>query len=371
MVTANDTLIKRLPQKVSFREDITTYGADNLYPQRAEEVALRSPITKSSIKALAKFLGGEGFSENSDFVINRLGQTANDLIRFIRMDKATFDGWALHFNVNELGGITEIVPVKFKDLRFGMPDEHGRHKDVKLNINWERDFDSTIVKYDNIQTFPLWHRREDEDFEDIEGKDGFIYYWSPNMDEYPLVTFDSVMDSAQSNGEIQVFELSRIQQGFLGTSIFKHPGKFAGKKEKQQAINDLYNLTGPTNAGSVMLMEVPTDFDGQLIEQIPANNDDRLFELTNETSQSRIISNYQIPFSLLGIQPNGGMFNQEQMQDSYIYMNTMTREERQSISTAFNKFLQFWHTGAVNVGEIIESSFEVKTVETETVTETE
>jgi hypothetical protein len=360
MVTASNTLIKRLPQKISFRDDITTYGEDNLYPQRAEEIALRSPITKSSIKSLAKFLGGGGFSENGDFVVNRLDQTLNDILRFIRSDKAMFDGWALHFNVNELGGITEIIPVKFKNVRYGVPDEFGRHKDVKLNINWERDFDKSLKKTDNIEEFPLWQKRDEIDFEDIEDKNGFVYYWTPNLDEYPLSTFDSVMDSAQSNGEIQVFELSRIQNGFLGTSIFKHPGKFAGKKEKEQATMDLYNLTGAENGGSVMMMEVPTDFDGQLIEQIPANNDDRLFELTNETSQSRIVSNYQIPFPLLGIQPTGGMFNQEQMGDAYVYMNTMTREERSSISDAFNKFLQFWHTGAISVGEVIEQEFMVK-----------
>ena len=364
MVAGRGTIIKRLPQNVELRNDITTYGADNLYPQSAEEVALRSPTTKSSIQTLSKFLGGNGFEFNGDFVINRYEQTLNDLLRLIRKDKATFDGWSLHFNVNEIGGITEILPVKFKNVRYGLPDKVGRHKDVKLNINWERDLAKQVDRTEIIQDFPLWNRRKEVEIKDIEEFNGYVYYWTPVLDEYPLATFDSVMDSCQSNGEIQVFELSRIQNGFLGTSIFKHQGKFASERERNQMQADIHGLTGPENAGSVWMMEVPVDFEGTLLEQVPANNDDRLFELTNETSQKRIISNYQIPSLLLGIQ-EGGMFNQEQMADSYTYMNTMTREERASISDAFNKFLANWHTGAISVGSILENQFEVEDKEEE------
>ena len=293
-VISRPTVIKRLPENVEFRHNITTYGADNLYPQRVEQIALRSPITKSSIKKLAKFLGGGGFEENGDLIVNRFDQTLNDILRMIRTDKAGFDGWSLHFNVNELLMITEIIPMKFKNVRFGLPDDWGRHKDVKVNINWENDFMKSIRKTEVIQTFPLWH-----------------------------------------------------------------PWPF--RQEKQNVINDLHELTGPNNAGAVYFLEVPVDFDGQLIEQIPANNSDRLFELTNETSQARIVANYGIPFPILGLQPTaGGVFNQEQLQDSYIYFNTDTREERKSISDAFNKFLQFWHTGAISVGEILEQEFTVK-----------
>jgi hypothetical protein len=359
-VVKNRTLIKRLPQNVEFRNDITTYGADNLYPQVSEEIALRSPITKSSIAALGKFLGGGGFSENGDLVVNRLDQTLNDILRFIRTDKATFNGWSLFFNINEIGGITEILPVKFKNVRYGLPDDFGRHKDVKVNCNWEQDYNKVRSKKEVIQEFPLWNRRSDKDFKEVEDFSGYMFYWTPQPDEYPLSTFDSVMDSAQSNGEIQVFELSRIMNGFLGTSIFKHRGKIKGKKEKEQIINDLYNLTGVENAGSTMLLEVPIDFEGQIIENVPANNDDRLFELTNQNSEARIISNFAIPPSLLGIQPSGGMFNQEQMKDSYTFFNTSTREERMSISDSFNKFLLHWHTGPISVGEIIENEFEIK-----------
>ena len=365
MVTSNNTVIKRLPTTIEYRNDIITYGINNLYPQIVEEISLRSPTTKSSIKVLSKFLSGNGFSENGDMVINRLGQTLNDILKIIRTDRAVFDGWSLHFNVNEIGGITEILPVKFKNVRYGVPDDYGFVYDVKLNINWEKHDPLYARKREEVQTFPLWSARNKVDIngESIEDFSGYVYYWTPTPNEYPLATFDSVLDSAQSNGEIQIFELSRIMNGFLGTSLFKYPSKIAGDKERAKITQDLHSLTGSANAGAVMLMEVPADFTGELIEQIPANNDDRLFELTNETSQARIVSNFQIPPLLLGIQPNGGMFNQEQMEDSYVYMNTMTREDRASISEAFNDIMKNWHTGAVSVGEILENEFKVKTEE--------
>ena len=360
-VIGNGIVLKRLPQNVDLRKDITAFGEDNLYPQRVEQVALRSPTTIASIKAYGTFLGGNGFELNGDLVINRFDQTLNDLLRLIRKDKATFDGWALHFNVNEIGGITEIIPVKYKNVRYGLPDDWGRHYEVKLNLNWEEDYSKTIKKVAIIQDFPLWHTRDKHSFDSEEGENGFVYYWTPEMDMYPTCTFDSVLDSAQSNGEIQVYELGNIQNSFLNTSLFKHQGKIEGEKERQALVNLLFSLTGPENAGGVGLVEVPTGFDGNLLENIPANNGDTLFQTTNETTQSRIVSNFGIPYPLLGLQPTGGgIYNQEQLNDAYTFYNTQTREERKSISDAFDSFMKFWHEGAVSVGGIIENEFKVQ-----------
>lgn len=349
----------RLPTSIERRFKLVNYGLDNLYPQTVEQIAFRSPMTESALEALDAFTYGEGFELNGDMIINRYEQTLNDILSEISKDYSPFNGWGLHFNVNQLGLITEILPFKFKDLRFGLPDDAGRHYDMKHCIKWDAAYYNQMILEKDIQTYPLWNKRElrPPEFDNIEDFQGFAHYWTPELDSYPKASFDSVLDSAQTNGEIQVFELGSIQNSFLGTSIFKYPGKFASKTEKTKFVAELGELTGSENAGSVLVTEVPQNFEGELIENLPANNNDTLFAQTTENVDNRIVSRFGIPFPLLGIQPSGGIFNQEQLKDSYIYYNSRTIKRRNKLVSEFNKFMKFWVGGAVEVGSILERQF--------------
>ena len=352
-------IIKRIPTHIDRTKGITTYDSDNSYPQRMEELAYRSPITLSATDAMYRFIRGSGFSANGDVIVNRFNQSLNDILKAITKDISVFTGWALHLNVNILGAITEIIPVKFKTVRYGMPDKYGRYEDVKTSLYWTKMANSYSRYTKNIREFPLWNKRDGYDIESIEDFDGYIHYIVPEMDEYPKTSFDAVADSAQTNAEIQTFELGSIQNSFLGTSIFKHPGKIESENDRQEIISDLRDLTGAQNAGSAYLLEVPDDFDGSIIENLPANNNDRLFELTNQNTVERIVARFGIPAPILGIQPTGGgIFNEDQIRDSYTYMNARTTDQRLDIVSEFNKVLEYWHTGAINVEGIDIVEFE-------------
>lgn len=366
-IASRKVLQKRIPTKVEFRYKIVNYGEDNLYPQMVEQIAFRSPITESAIDTLQQFSFGGGFEQNGDLVVNRYEQTLNDILDEVTADSSMYVGWSLFFNTNILGGIVEILPIKFQDCRYGLPDADGRHFDIKYSTDW---LDSLSNRSDkNIKTYPLWNKRDiDSDLKDkdIEDSEGFIHYVTPVMDTYPKCTFDSVLDSSQTNGEIQVFELSSIQSGFLGISIFKHPGKFASKKDKDNAVAEVGELTGADNSNSVLITEVPINFEGSIIENIPANSNDRLFEQTNENVIQRITARFGVPYPLLGLQPSGGgIFNSEQIKDSYTYYNLRTSKTRQKLVKEFNSIMAMWHTGAIDVGNIIEKAFE-PIVETKT-----
>lgn len=353
------TYQKRLSSPIEFRRDITLYGSSNLYPQISQEIMWESPITSAAVRALTDFIVGDGFTENGDMVVNRFDQTLNDILKFVSHEDATFNGFALHFNVNDLGLITEINVVDFTYARFGLPDENGIHHDIKINPNWENDPNKTLEKGEDITTFPIWgEEMTDEIAEQIEDFQGYILYYTPIRDQYPRVTFDAVLDSSQTNGEIQVFELGNIQNGFLGSSIYKHFGKIESEHERRTILNRLSQFKGASNANSIMLAEVPIDFDGTLLENLPANAQDALFATTNNNVVARIMANFSQPAPILGVQPpNGGIFNQEQIEDSYVYYNLRTKPRRNAITDVFNSFLQSWYLGPVSIGRIKEQKF--------------
>ena len=351
---------KRIPQHVDLRKDITRYDIDNLYPQRVEEIAFRSPITNTAVNITADFLNGEGFSNNADFVIDQTtGKTINELLWQVSQDMSPFNGFAIHMNFNMLGEAVQYTHVPFKWCRFGLPDEQGRHSEMAVNINWEEDrklLPQGVLA--ETKTFPLFNPADPPKSIPSEG---MILYWTPIRDKYPRASFDSVLDSSQLNGDIQAFELANMQNGFHGSSIFRYPGEFESEKERQKTIGELRQMKGVHGGNSTMLVEMPLGTENyELLENLPANNNDRLFELTNRNVVERIMQAFGMPGPLAAVfPPSGAIFNQNEISDAYVYYNNRVRNRRMVLERVFNSLGNAF-VGSPQFGEIIEQEFEVK-----------
>lgn len=129
-------LTKRISEDRNTYKNITEYGQDNLYPQRMKEVMLISPLTKSAINLLADFYRGDLFA-NGDIVVNKNGETANEILRLVSKDYALYNGYALHLNSNGLGAVVEMQHIPFEYVRLGLADQKGRITKVEVSNNWE------------------------------------------------------------------------------------------------------------------------------------------------------------------------------------------------------------------------------------------
>lgn len=110
--------VERLYVNTAFPADrIIPYDLDNLYPNKIKTIAQRSGTTKSAIGKLSEFISGDGFP-SMNVVVNSDKQTLWDILRHCADSRAMFKGFALHFNYNLLGQITEINPVNFEFVRW-------------------------------------------------------------------------------------------------------------------------------------------------------------------------------------------------------------------------------------------------------------
>jgi hypothetical protein len=150
--------------------------------------------------------------------------------------------------------------------------------------------------------------------------------------------------------------LANIQNGFLGTTLFKYPGGFESDEDRKRTNDKVKTLKGSYNANSVIIAETPEDYTGNLIENIPANNNDKLFEATTKHIRDIILQNYAIPGPLMGVNPEGGIFTQQAIRDSYIYMNARTKNVRNEIARTFNVISDLFGSP---VGMIKEQVFEI------------
>ncbi len=337
--------VKRIPTPIRTVEGVQSYDRDNLYPQRAEEVKNRSYTVKSAVQKLSEFIHGQGFI-NEDFAKMPLscdGQWSNKVLKSTSLDYATFDGFALHIRYNLNYKINAITQIPFKYCRLGIPDEEGFVNDIKWSDNWEQDSEKTRKTQRVIKSFPIYDPTNiKEEFEEF-GLDhpGQILYFSRDMGTYPLATFDAVFDSAQTQADISLYELSNIQEGFVGTTVFKYPGKIEeGEEEKiKEKISGHKGAAGKR----IIVTEFDRDNDINIFESVSLPNVDKMFEFTSKNVKNAIRENFQMPAEILGVLPDTGIFNQEQLQEAFKYYNSVTKSKRLDIEEIFSNLMNNWY----------------------------
>lgn len=343
-----DPIIRRLPIRRDRTDDIQTYDIDNLYPQRMEEISRTSGMTKSCIRVLARFIEGMGFEDKNinRIKINRRGVTVRDLLRMASKSWAHNQGFAMHFDYNMLGEIASIKPLFFKYIRLGIADALGDVNNIAFSMNWEEDPEKvrkTVAHFAVFDPAPDTVLKQIEVAGGIQDYPGQILYFTPEPDQYPLATFDPMVDSVQSSGEIPVFELGNLQNGFMAGHIINYPGTFEDEKDKEKVEAELREFKGARNANSFMLVENPSELSRPLVEKLDLPNNDKMFEVTTKNVRNNIIEGFTIPKPLVVVNPDTGMFNQDDMVNSYTYMNILTQEIRDLFEDIFQDFLEpFW-----------------------------
>ena len=341
-----DPDVKRLRTFIDRTEGIQWYTKNNLYPQIVEAVRDRSYTIKS------KFLRGEGFEDTSlaGLVVNSKGNTLNNLLKFLTIDAASFSGsFVVHLGVNLNGQYNNISVWPLQYWRFGLPDENGDIHDYKYNSNWESDpykevnNAKNIIKYSKFNPDPEYIKEEiAEHGLDYKGQ---VLYFTPLEDQYPLATFDSVLDQGQTQEEIGLFRLSSIQNGLNATSIFSYPGRFEDTEKERQFIDSLDQFKGGAGGGSTIVIEDESGLRKaqDLVTPLTVANNDRIHEFISKDDKNAIMEAFAMPKGILGVLPETGMFNQQQLADEYMYYNTITRDYRTDISDALKKVFKNWY----------------------------
>lgn len=345
-----DPYLKRLPSVIDRVYEIQAYDVDNLYPQRADEVRNGSFTLKSAIDRITDFIKGQGWEDPNlaNLIVNSEGMTGNDVLDFIAQDKSPYSGFAIHFKYNLNFRIAEITPIEWMYARLGLPDERGAVTNIKYSTNWERDPSKVlhhpyeIEEYHPFNPDPNVVRQQMEQCGGWQNYKGQILYWTPKPGKYPKVRFDAAFDYAQAQREIGVASVSGIQNKFSAQHIFKYPGKFADEKEERDFRQALSEFQGSEGTNSTMVIEDPSGEARQLVESIQMQNTDKMYEFTSKDARNALRETLAVPAPILGQLPDSGMFNQQEIKDSYDYMNIMTAGDRDQIARVFEKIIKHW-----------------------------
>ena len=371
-----EPLLKRVPTQVDRSEFIQRYDIDNLYPQRCREVINRSYTLSGCLRVLADFINGDGFVDPAlkTLKVNdkgQMGMTLDDVLKAVSKPVAEFSGIALHVNYDLNLRISSIIPIKWEYCRLGLPDEFGKVYDIKYCTNWERDTKKEISTARTIYEYPIFNPAPEvvaaqiAECGGIENYTGQILYWTPEEGEYPLATFDPVFEHAQAQAESGEFKIAALQNGFMATTAIVYPGTFTDNTEKAKFLATIQQQKGAKGANGIIAIEDPTATKNaaDVFQNLSPANVDRQWEYTELSSLNAIMENYAMPKELLGVRPETGMFNKENMENAYLYFNTITRNRRNELSRFFKNLMQYWATPVQSDFKIKEQKFGEEIVE--------
>ncbi|WP_289622074.1 hypothetical protein, partial [Bacteroides congonensis] len=340
------------------------YGDDNLYPHVLRNIIAASSTGTECANRLADFIEGNGFREVnfSEYVVNRRGDTADDIHALVCKDVADCKGLALHVNYNVFGEICELNFVPFENCRLLEEDNYGYVSKIAVHPDWTgkktRKGKAIRVNKENVDYIDVFNPRKEVVLSQIEAAGGLEYYkgqilWL-SMDGkfvYPTGTADSVLTEMSTDEGLSNVKYRNVRCNFLpaGMMITKKGVNITGEENNSEKSNNedtgfsdtLVQLQGDANATKIL--EVTLNMDEEKPEFIPlkSNNYDKEFTVTDASTVERIYSAYgQEPWYCIRIGKVG--FSGDILEDAFEYYNSIVSKQQRMIERAFQKIFEGW-----------------------------
>lgn len=350
----------RIDTDYQSRYNITTYGADNLYPQHLQRITKASGTATLCLNRYAKFVEGWGFDERlSKMVVNDEGETADTLLHDVVGDLCEFGGFALHVNYNLLGEVSSVHHVPFEHCRLEEPDDVGVVAHVKVSDDWsgtKKHKGHTVSLENNIETFPVFNPgpvvvlRQIENVGGIDNYHGQIMWCSMDgRQTYPTPIYDAAVTEISTDEGLGNVKYRSVRNNFLiPCMLVTKKGvpytSASGREITPHMIEeeDLRDFQGDENTSKIMLVELEDDEEQPQIVEFPTKNLSKEFETTGTDTVERIYAQFhQELFYAIRIGKLG--FSGTVMKDAYEYYAGEVTNEQRFIERQIQRVIDVWH----------------------------
>lgn len=362
--------VKDLKKKSSNRVDVSYlrqfgiqgFGDDNLYPQTLRNIIAASSTGSECAERYANFIEGNGFKDIrfSEYVVNRKGDTVDDIHALVCPDVGDFDGMSLHINYNIFGEICELNYVPFENCRLLEEDSNGCVAKIAVHPDWSgkktRAGKPLQVKKENIDFIDVFNPRKEVVLSQIEAAGGIEYYkgqilWlsGGGKNVYPRSRADRVVTEMSTDEGLANVKFRNVRCNFLsaGIVITKKGQSIAGEDSSGLNDNDgfsdmLGKLQGDTNSLKMLEVEISSDEEKPEFVDLSSKNYDKEFSVTDASVVERIYSAYgQEPWYCIRIGKVG--FSGDILEDAFEYYNSIVSKQQRMIERAFQKIFDGWY----------------------------
>ncbi|HVS93970.1 MAG TPA: hypothetical protein VHE59_18170 [Mucilaginibacter sp.] len=343
---------------------ILNYDLDNAYPQRMLELVGSSPTAKDCWNKRAKFIGGNGFAQPGlgKQVINSKGLTLAKLLKAIATDKALFNGFGIHINYNANYKVSSVNYVRFEDIRLGDTDSPETADKYALYPDWGRKTwknisRSRIAFMDRYDPDPGVIKQQVINAGGWDQYKGQLYYFNPEVDDYPLIEADSVWEDFETEAGIKIFNNREVTTGFLpSTMLFmqsrrEEADNTGPDSDEQHYYNmpsqlerDLGTFQGAKSAQKIIVIEYDDEHTKPEFQPYSIQNNDKLFETTEKSVEARIIKGFSVPKELINAEKSSGLSNGGEKKEAIREFNDNTAPDRLELSEVLAEIFGNFYT---------------------------
>jgi hypothetical protein len=344
---------------------ILNYDLDNAYPQRMLELVAAAPTDKDCWNKRTKFIAGNGFEEPGlgKQIVNKKGLTLAKLLKAIATDKALFTGFGIHVNYNANFKIASVNYVKFEDIRMGNTDCPDTADKYAIYSDWGRKTWKNIMR-SKITFLDKYNPAVQAIKDQVLAAGGWanykgqLFYFNPEVDDYPLIEADSVWEDFETEAGIKIFNNREVTTGFLpSTMLFmqsrreeadnSQPGNDEALLSNQpsQLEKDLGAFQGAKSSQKIIVIEYEDESSKPEFQPYSIQNNDKLFETTEKSVEARIIKGFSVPKELINAEKSSGLSNGGEKKQAIREFNDNTAGDRLELSEAFADIFSHFYTG--------------------------
>lgn len=345
--------------EIDYALGIVNDGAQNDFPKYLADIISKSPTASASIQRLAQFITGTTLNEEiKDVVINKQGDTMQDLHNKVSVDYAYFDRFSIQLNPNRGGKIIEAIHTPSEWVRYAANkdrnDPNLRFAKVNpfLNTNeeyWKSDQVKTLRLFENSDTVSA----EARNTENYQGHILFYNETRPEARIYSRPYFFSGERTIITDGRIWAFhDRNTANNFFLGfvMSILADPDAGYGAKNAngdhyqtfrevfEKQMNDMFAGSEKAGTGMVFYKKNETDPDPD-IKPFPASQSDEMFTRLLSDTVNTISSVFGIPKVLLPQEIAGRLGVSNEIRNAIKFVNETTKNKRNTLEKSYRKIL--------------------------------
>lgn len=302
--------------------DFVNWGDNNDYPQYLYDIYQNCATLQSIINGCADYTYGNGivFKDTNLNKENQDGDTLEEVISKLILDRWIFGGFAFQVIYNILGQIVEILYLDFKNCR---TDEKGTR--VFYSKAWSKWGYKT-------QEYPAFN------LDEPTGTQIFYYKGKKTRGVYPVPDYAASLISAETQIEIQKFHKMNIVNGFMVNSIINFNNGIpedAQKNQIEEGLNDKFS--GADNAGRVFVSWNEDKEKAVTVERLGDENSDKKYEQLADATRENIFISMRATPALFGMVDKTGFNSVEYEQAFKLFNKTVINSVQKEITKIFEK----------------------------------
>lgn len=328
-----------------------SYGKDNDYPQKLMDIVASSGTANKCLNIYKRFVIGEKF-ENTEYNLIMVNdtETLDDILRLIVNDHCHFKGRCYHVNYNGAGQIVSIQHVPFEYVRLQIGEKNILTGKYLYYDDWNLRKENSI-NIEKVITFNSFNPENAlAEMEAVGGPENYngqlLWLSGDGKLVYPLAIYDSVISDIATEDGVATIKYRNAKNNFLpaGMLFVKTKSENDAKDSDESELSkQVASWQGDNKACKIIMIEGNYGDEKPEFTKFDVQNFDKEFSYTEESCQKNIGNVFMQPPVLRGELVAGKLGTASEIQDAYMFYNSITKEDRQILESDFELIFKYWH----------------------------